>query len=103
MPGLLRVLFGLHVKLITGAVPLPGPAVWCRRTDELVDGPNASYITPTALDEWTVRYVKQQQHVDHHSSPLPRQLSAAGAARHSHARSCGTYLRSSRARCAIYA
>lgn len=29
--------------------------VWCRRTDELVDGPNASYITPKALDEWTSR------------------------------------------------
>ncbi|KAI9114742.1 hypothetical protein K1719_014440 [Acacia pycnantha] len=26
--------------------------VWCRRTDELVDGPNASYITPKALDRW---------------------------------------------------
>nr|BAI47572.1 phytoene synthase [Ipomoea sp. Kenyan] len=26
--------------------------VWCRRTDELVDGPNASHITPTALDRW---------------------------------------------------
>jgi len=30
-------------------------AVWCRRTDELVDGPNASYITPTALDRWEKR------------------------------------------------
>lgn len=29
--------------------------VWCRRTDELVDGPNASYITPTALDRWEDR------------------------------------------------
>ncbi|CAD6269390.1 unnamed protein product [Miscanthus lutarioriparius] len=29
--------------------------VWCRRTDELVDGPNASYITPTALDRWEKR------------------------------------------------
>lgn len=29
--------------------------VWCRRTDELVDGPNASYITPSALDRWTER------------------------------------------------
>ncbi|KAG5246168.1 hypothetical protein OIU76_001655 [Salix suchowensis] len=26
--------------------------VWCRRTDELVDGPNASHITPKALDRW---------------------------------------------------
>nr|ALQ56966.1 phytoene synthase [Crocus ancyrensis] len=29
--------------------------VWCRRTDELVDGPNASYMTPTALDRWEKR------------------------------------------------
>ncbi|GAB2218857.1 hypothetical protein Droror1_Dr00002089 [Drosera rotundifolia] len=29
--------------------------VWCRRTDELVDGPNASHITPTALDRWESR------------------------------------------------
>ncbi|ERN14845.1 hypothetical protein AMTRI_Chr02g213100 [Amborella trichopoda] len=29
--------------------------VWCRRTDELVDGPNASHITPTALDRWERR------------------------------------------------
>ncbi|XP_030521495.1 phytoene synthase 2, chloroplastic-like [Rhodamnia argentea] len=29
--------------------------VWCRRTDELVDGPNASHITPTALDRWGSR------------------------------------------------
>lgn len=29
--------------------------VWCRRTDELVDGPNSPYITPAALDRWTVR------------------------------------------------
>ncbi|KAG9131047.1 hypothetical protein Leryth_006777 [Lithospermum erythrorhizon] len=29
--------------------------VWCRRTDELVDGPNASHITPTALDRWETR------------------------------------------------
>lgn len=29
--------------------------VWCRRTDELVDGPNASHITPTALDRWEGR------------------------------------------------
>jgi hypothetical protein len=30
-------------------------AVWCRRTDELVDGPNASHITPQALDRWEKR------------------------------------------------
>ncbi|TYI72818.1 hypothetical protein E1A91_D07G085500v1 [Gossypium mustelinum] len=29
--------------------------VWCRRTDELVDGPNAPHITPTALDRWEAR------------------------------------------------
>ena len=29
--------------------------VWCRRTDELVDGPNASHITPEALDQWENR------------------------------------------------
>lgn len=29
--------------------------VWCRRTDELVDGPNASHITPSALDRWELR------------------------------------------------
>jgi 15-cis-phytoene synthase len=26
--------------------------VWCRRTDELVDGPNASVTTPETLKEW---------------------------------------------------
>lgn len=30
-------------------------SVWCRRTDELVDGPNASHITPSALDRWESR------------------------------------------------
>nr|QQR34456.1 chloroplast phytoene synthase 2 [Capsicum annuum] len=29
--------------------------VWCRRNDELVDGPNASHITPQALDRWEAR------------------------------------------------
>eukprot|EP00271_Cylindrocystis_brebissonii_P006956 TRINITY_DN19941_c0_g1_i1.p1 TRINITY_DN19941_c0_g1~~TRINITY_DN19941_c0_g1_i1.p1 ORF type:complete len:459 (-),score=55.54 TRINITY_DN19941_c0_g1_i1:1151-2527(-) len=29
--------------------------VWCRRTDELVDGPNAPRITPRALDRWEER------------------------------------------------
>ncbi|KAI4305963.1 hypothetical protein L6164_029287 [Bauhinia variegata] len=29
--------------------------VWCRRTDELVDGPNSSHITPKALDRWEKR------------------------------------------------
>ncbi|KAI4299667.1 hypothetical protein L6164_033102 [Bauhinia variegata] len=29
--------------------------VWCRRTDDLVDGPNASHMTPTALDRWESR------------------------------------------------
>ncbi|MGF1498753.1 MAG: squalene/phytoene synthase family protein, partial [Elainellaceae cyanobacterium] len=26
--------------------------VWCRRTDELVDGPNAASTTPATLDRW---------------------------------------------------
>eukprot|EP00898_Chlorokybus_atmophyticus_P001031 jgi/Chlat1/1929/Chrsp153S02240 len=29
--------------------------VWCRRTDELVDGPNAPHISPEALDRWEQR------------------------------------------------
>lgn len=29
--------------------------VWCRRTDELVDGPNSPHITPAALDRWEQR------------------------------------------------
>lgn len=29
--------------------------VWCRRTDELVDGPNASRVTPAMLDRWEER------------------------------------------------
>ncbi|MCO5583676.1 hypothetical protein L7F22_037589 [Adiantum nelumboides] len=29
--------------------------VWCRRTDELVDGPNAPHITPAALNHWEQR------------------------------------------------
>lgn len=29
--------------------------VWCRRTDELVDGPNANRITPKALERWEER------------------------------------------------
>ena len=29
--------------------------VWCRRTDELVDGPNSARITPAALDRWEER------------------------------------------------
>jgi len=29
--------------------------VWCRRTDELVDGPNAARITPAAIDQWERR------------------------------------------------
>ena len=34
---------------------VPYIAVWCRRTDELVDGPNATHITPKALDRWEKR------------------------------------------------
>ena len=29
--------------------------LWCRRTDELVDGPNSAHITPMALDRWEDR------------------------------------------------
>jgi len=38
--------------MLTQSFSLP---VWCRRTDELVDGPNASHITPSALDRWEAR------------------------------------------------
>ncbi|KAL6328928.1 hypothetical protein AAG906_007218 [Vitis piasezkii] len=31
--------------------------VWCRRTDELVDGPNASHMSPKALDRWEQRLI----------------------------------------------
>lgn len=30
-------------------------AVWCRRTDELVDGPNADYMSSAVLDRWEDR------------------------------------------------
>jgi hypothetical protein len=40
---------------LTLRLALRSLAVWCRRTDELVDGPNSPYITPAALDRWTVR------------------------------------------------
>jgi 15-cis-phytoene synthase len=30
-------------------------SVWCRRTDELVDGPNAPHISALALDRWESR------------------------------------------------
>jgi hypothetical protein len=33
-------------------------SVWCRRTDELVDGPNASHISALALDYWETRLVE---------------------------------------------
>lgn len=29
--------------------------MWCRRTDELVDGPNAARVTPEALRRWDDR------------------------------------------------
>ncbi|XP_034688615.1 phytoene synthase 2, chloroplastic-like [Vitis riparia] len=29
--------------------------VWCRRTDELVDGPNAAYMSSAVLDRWEER------------------------------------------------
>ena len=30
-------------------------AVWCRRTDELVDGPNAIHMSAEVLDRWEER------------------------------------------------
>lgn len=30
-------------------------AVWCRRTDELVDGPNAAHLSSAVLDRWEER------------------------------------------------
>lgn len=30
-------------------------AVWCRRTDELVDGPNAAHMSIAVLDRWEQR------------------------------------------------
>lgn len=30
-------------------------AVWCRRTDELVDGPNAGHMSSAVLDRWEER------------------------------------------------
>lgn len=44
-----EVIFGLNVQETLCN------AVWCRRTDELVDGPNASHITPKALERWEKR------------------------------------------------
>ncbi|KAJ0962892.1 hypothetical protein J5N97_028014 [Dioscorea zingiberensis] len=32
--------------------------VWCRRTDELVDGPNASHMNKSVLDRWEERLEK---------------------------------------------
>lgn len=29
--------------------------MWCRRTDELVDGPNAAYMSSSVLDRWEER------------------------------------------------
>jgi len=34
---------------------IPLFAVWCRRTDELVDGPNADYMSSVVLDRWEER------------------------------------------------
>lgn len=53
-----RVLYEVRpIYLINSQLPYVAPcfSVWCRRTDELVDGPNASQITPTALDRWESR------------------------------------------------
>lgn len=43
----LDFLHGFHESILL--------SVWCRRTDELVDGPNSLHITPTALDRWELR------------------------------------------------
>lgn len=40
---------------VTAVIKFPYVSVWCRRTDELVDGPNAAHITPKALDRWEER------------------------------------------------
>lgn len=49
-------LFGLRLELsLCISYDVIAHTVWCRRTDELVDGPNASHITPTALDRWEAR------------------------------------------------
>lgn len=49
--------FYLGTKLMTPAKQRAIWAiyVWCRRTDELVDGPNASRVTPKALERWDER------------------------------------------------
>ena len=49
--------FYLGTKLMTPAKARAIWAiyVWCRRTDELVDGPNAPRMTPAALDRWEER------------------------------------------------
>ena len=49
--------FYLGTKLMTPAKAKAIWAiyVWCRRTDELVDGPNAPRMTPAALDRWEER------------------------------------------------
>lgn len=48
--------------------------VWCRRTDELVDGPNAARVTPAVLDRWEQRLeevceVSEQDVCQQHTLP----------------------------------
>lgn len=40
--------------------------VWCRRTDELVDGPNAARVTPAVLDRWEERLEEVSSPIDNH-------------------------------------
>ncbi|MCO5549430.1 hypothetical protein L7F22_002901 [Adiantum nelumboides] len=39
----------------TSLISIAHATVWCRRTDELVDGPDAPHITPSVLDRWEQR------------------------------------------------
>lgn len=50
-----ELLFFFCINLCLSLIKCVYITVWCRRTDELVDGPNASHITPKALDRWEKR------------------------------------------------
>ncbi|PNX83673.1 phytoene synthase chloroplastic-like [Trifolium pratense] len=54
-PTTLRPLSGTQLMTQERREAIWAIYVWCRRTDELVDGPNSSHITPTALDMWEQR------------------------------------------------
>ena len=60
--------------------------VWCRRTDELVDGPNASHIDPVALDRWEDRlesFLRRRRafSVDHEAAATPKKRTKRAPAR----------------------